>query len=81
MPKSNGRAMTWARHDAVLGGRLQQVVNAVQRLPGLVERNERRLQQFAERQRAVMDALAPPTTPVQEPKVEDQPSSSVVNPV
>jgi hypothetical protein len=72
--------MTWARHDAVLGGRLQHVVNAIQRLPGIVERNERRLQQLAERQRAVMDALAAPQPAQDQPKDEDQLSTLVGNP-
>lgn len=76
MSKSNGRAMTWAKHNEALGGRLQEVINAIQRIPGIVERNERRLEALAERRRAVMDVLSPKP----EPKAEDQLSTRVGNP-
>jgi hypothetical protein len=63
MAKSNGRAMTWRKHDETLGGHLQKVLDALQRLPGIAERNDHYLRVFAERQRALLDALA--ATPAQ----------------
>jgi len=41
--KSNGLAQTWAKHNHALNGQLAVVLAVIQKLPGLVERNERYL--------------------------------------
>jgi hypothetical protein len=59
MAKSNGRPMTWAKHNAMLGGHLDEILTALQRLPGIMDRTERYLQKYGERQRSLMSATAP----------------------
>lgn len=53
MPKqhSNGRRSTWAKHNSVLNGHLDKVLAVLVKLPGLVERNEKRLEAFERKQR------------------------------
>lgn len=74
---SNSRDASWAAHDAMLDGRLQEVLDALVRLPGLVERNERRLQMWAAKP-SVMDALRPTAKPLEAP--DPQASTSVGKP-
>jgi hypothetical protein len=43
---SNGRRSTWARHNSVLDGHLDEVLELLTKLPGLVERNDKRLEEY-----------------------------------
>ena len=43
---SNGRRSTWAKHNSVLNGHLDEVLELLTKLPGLVERNEKRLEEY-----------------------------------
>jgi hypothetical protein len=51
----NSLPSAWKKHNATLGGHLDQVVQALSRRPGLVERNERLLKAYAMRQSELLE--------------------------
>jgi hypothetical protein len=58
--KSNGYRTTWEKHNEMLGGRLQQVINTLQRMPRIVERNQRYLDMLTNRPQRVQPIAVTP---------------------